>query len=195
VISAKTIPSRRATLLRAWLEPATSMSTEPGVKRPTTDRCGFRPRSRRAGRLTVTANGSTNPPGDGLGWTLRRGDSLPSTMAAGCRLAATGAGLPDPIGRGLGTRPPWWRGLEGRALASALVLASVADSAGARSVGVSHSFRGMARAGVISGTSTSATRALRTSTTSPTTITITGMAAVLTAGTGLGCLATLPLAA
>src|ERR1700685_3273645 len=116
---------------------------EPGVKPPITDRCGLPLRSRRAGRLTLTDSGFTNIRGDGPGSTPRRGDSLPSTMDAGCRSAVTGAGLLDRIGCGLGMRPRWWPVSEARALALGSALASAVDLAGARSVGVSHSFRGM----------------------------------------------------
>ena len=60
--------------------------------------------------------------------------------------------------RGLITLRRWWLGLAARALVLASASVSVADLAGARWVGVSHSFRGTARAAVISATSTSATR-------------------------------------
>jgi hypothetical protein len=79
-------------------------------------------------------------------------------------------------------------------LASGLVSVLVVDLAGARLVLVSHSFRGTALAGVISGTSTSAIRALRISTTSPTTTTTTGMRVDFMAETASGCRATQPLA-
>src|SRR5580692_435254 len=103
-------------------------------------------------------------------------------MAAGSRLAATGAGLLAPIGLVPGTPLRWWRGSEARTLALASALVSAADLAGARLVLVSHSFRGTALAGVISGTSISAIPALPISTTSRITITTTGTPADSTAG-------------
>ena len=66
-------------------------------------------------------------------------------------------------------------------------LGSVVGLAGARSVGVSHSFRGTARAGVISATLTSATRTSPISTTSRIIITTTETAAGFTEGTASGC--------
>src|SRR5271165_478704 len=111
------------------------------------------------------------PLGDGPGLTPLPGDSLPSTTAAGFHSAATGAGLLDLITCGLITHRLWWLGSEARALGLDSDLVLVADLAGARWVGVSHSFRGTVRAAVISATSTSATRTSPISRTSPTTIT------------------------
>ena len=128
---ARTTPSPLVTSLPVWLGAATSMSTEPGVKRPTTDPYGFRLQLRRDGRLIALDTGPGSLPGDGPGSTMRRGDSLPSTMAAGYRLAVTGAGLLDLTMRVLITLPRWWLGLAARGLA--LASASVADLAGARS--------------------------------------------------------------
>src|ERR1700680_1462355 len=108
------------------------MSTEPGATNLNTDTSGFPVRLRRVGRLIATDTGPGSIPGDGLGWTMLRGDAPPSTMAAGWILTAPGAGLRDPTGSGLTTLPRWWPGLEARALALASALVSAADLAGAR---------------------------------------------------------------
>src|SRR5580693_1554118 len=109
----------------------------------------------------------------------RHGDLLPSTTDVGYRLAAIGVGRLDLTMRGLITRQRSWPGLVAPAL--------VVGLAGARSVGVSHSFRGTARAGVISATLTSATRTSPTSTTSRIIITTTETAAGFTEGTASEC--------
>src|SRR5580692_209906 len=115
----------------------------------------------------------------------RHGDLLPFTTDAGYRLAAIGVGRLDLTMRGLITRQRSWPGLVAPALV--LGLGSVVGLAGARSVGVSHSFRGTARAGVISATLTSATRTSPTSTTSRIIITTTETAAGFTEGTASEC--------
>src|SRR5208283_2909929 len=115
-ISGRIIRFPPATLRRGWLGQATSTSTEAGATSPNMEMYGFPPRLPRIGRLIVTVTGPGSLPGDGPGKTTLRGDSLPSTTAAGCLLAATGVGLLDRTGCGLGTLPRWWPGLEARAL-------------------------------------------------------------------------------
>jgi hypothetical protein len=162
-----------------------TMSTGLGVKPRTMETSGFRPRLGRIGRLTAMDIGLGLILGDGPGSMMLHGGSPRTTMAAGYRLAVTGAGLLDLIGYGRGMRPLWWPGSEARAGELALVLAVASD--GARWDLVSHSFHGTARAAVISETSTSVTRVSSTSRTSPTTITTTGMATECMADTALRC--------
>src|SRR5579863_2775038 len=112
------------------------------------------------------------------------GDSLHFTTVAGSHSAATGDGRLDLTGCVRGTLPRWLPGTAARDGVSASVL--VAALAGARSASGNLSSRGITAAGVISGTSTSAIRALQTSTTLLTTITTTAMAADSTGATVLG---------
>jgi hypothetical protein len=132
--SAKTSRSRRAMLRRVWLAPAIWMSTEFGAMSRNMDTCGFPVRLSRGGRRITPGIGSGLLPGDGLGWTMLRGDSRLSIMAAGSITKALGAGLRDLIGSALTTLLHWWPGLEARALVLDLISASalVVDLAGVR---------------------------------------------------------------
>ena len=83
---------------------------------------------------------SSNP----WGWTWverrPRGIRALPLRALGIVWWLLGLGSWPLLGSRLGTRLQWWRGLEGRTLASGLVSVLVADLAGARLVLVSHSF-------------------------------------------------------
>src|SRR5579872_4300467 len=82
-ISGKTNRFQRATSPRASWERAISMSMEAGGTLLNMETSGFLMTLGRDGRLIVRDTGYGNPRGDGLGWTMLRGDSHHFTMAAG----------------------------------------------------------------------------------------------------------------
>src|SRR5208337_4277988 len=66
---------------------------ERGRPFPPTATSGCRRRCLPAGRRIAMDTGRGSLPGDGPGWMMRHGGSLPSTMAVGCTTTTTGDGL------------------------------------------------------------------------------------------------------
>jgi hypothetical protein len=90
------------------------MLMERGATRRDMGQYGFRPWWMPVGRLTPRATGLISSLGDGPGLMTRRGDLLPSIMAAGFMRKAIGDGRLVPItadGTAAGTLQRWWRGL------------------------------------------------------------------------------------
>src|ERR1700758_1308853 len=113
--SARTLPFRRATWRRELWAMKTWMTTAYGARLRLTALCGFRVPCLRAGLLINMVTGSGLSRGAGPGSMTRLGDTLPSTMAAGCIRAATGDGRRDRFTPVQSTHQHWLRGLAARA--------------------------------------------------------------------------------
>src|SRR3974390_3729636 len=91
----KRIPSPRNMFPATLWATVTWTITVNGRKSPRTDMYGIQTLCRRTGLPIATATGATLDLGVGRGLTIRLGDLLRSTMAAGTTLAAVGAGALD----------------------------------------------------------------------------------------------------